>query len=424
MAQTRKTGEATLVWLLALVLVGTGAVSLWRGSHGIDYVPFYLTGKLLNEGRPVYDLKEKAAVIARDTPQLRDRVEANAPMFYPPSAVLLLSPLSFFSLATAKKLFWLFEFGILLGGLLKLSVVAAPRWKPESRMLLMGITLQASAIRGGMELLQIAPLVLGLFCFFLAALIRGHEKTLFCLLVLALALKFTLAPPFLVLAFLFRRAKMAGASLGAVLLFNGIGFLAMGGPEAVRSYRAGLAQVEAFPVNAPDPHLAASAERVDLIYLLNGLFSAPFVARIGVVVVVLGAGVWIVRAWVARPPELPEEISLALFCAPTVCLTLMAVYHHTPDACLLLAPALLFLAFPMLSRTPAVRLFLGSVVFFVVLRPGFRETASLLGSLLHKDRVVLEKMVSSAALTVCLLASLVSLFSKARTADPSAGRTA
>src|SRR5258708_39261954 len=89
---------------------------------------------------------------------------------FPPATGFAMLPLALLPFAQAKILWFVIINLTLVLGIRALVRVAAPSIGPHAWMMIAGIILLSAAIRWGMMLLQGAPFVLGLLCFFVATL--------------------------------------------------------------------------------------------------------------------------------------------------------------------------------------------------------------------------------------------------------------
>jgi hypothetical protein len=144
-------------WFL---LGGAIAVSWLVSRAGIDFPSLYLMGEGIARGIDIYD------------PGILDTVPGRfgAPrpfgLFYPPATGVLLAPLAFLPYEIAKTVWFLLIVGSVVVGAraaVRLARPDAPRrlWLICAAALLLG-----AATRWSMKLLQGAPLVLGLLCWF------------------------------------------------------------------------------------------------------------------------------------------------------------------------------------------------------------------------------------------------------------------
>jgi hypothetical protein len=404
-------GPRAVLRLICLLLFLGSLLNTWQRLYGFDFPYLYVEANLLAHGRPMYAEGQLAQGFHEYAPAAVGNLAlGDGLLYYPPSTGVVCLPLVLFALPVAQQIAFWVSVGILLYGLWRLMAVFAPQWELAWRLLALAVVLNSFVVRSALGLLQAVALVTGLLAFTFLALKEERAPVAFACTVVALCLKMTLGLPFVALLALKRQF---GLLLGALALFgliNGVGFLCVGGVPAFADYRHNLARVDDCPVNSPDPHVTQSAERADWQYFLNGLHPNRALARrVTQALSALALLFLAYAAWRGRRLAANSEL-LAAFLAPLVCLSLLAVYHHTPDCTLLLVPLLLWRAGPpTLSREAAGIWFQGSVFLFACVRPFFRQTAQLLHFLTRLDVRVVEKMLSSALLTVALVAALIAL---------------
>ena len=300
---------------------------------------------------------------------------------------------------------------VLLLGVYRLTKQSAPDWSRSARIAVLLAAQQSITILWGLGMLQVAPLITGLFALFLTASAQERETFMTVLTILALCLKLTLGFPFLLFAALAGRFRVVALSLAGFLLVNTAGLARVGGTGALPDYARQVATVQALGGNAPDPYLPGSFERIDLEYLLNGLrhglrFShGAALALSGLALVFL---FWV--AWQTRTRRDTPEWGTA-FAAPVVCLSLLAVYHHKYDAAILLIPLLLAIRFHSAQESrSARRIFLVAAVLLTCVYPVGRVFAVPLAHLLNTPPLIVERLSYSFLLTLAFAAALKNLF--------------
>ena len=119
-------------------------------------------------------------------------------------------------------------------------------------------------------------------------------------------------------------------------------------------------------------------------------------------------------AWQTRTLRDTPEWARA-FIAPLVCLSLLAVYHHKYDACLMLIPLLFALRRPSMQESRgARRIFLAATFLLACAYPVGRVFAVLMGHLLNMPPLIVERLSYSFLLTLAFAVSLKNLFVFAR----------
>jgi hypothetical protein len=328
--------------LLGLILLAVGFYINWGVTigRGEDFGHLYVMGKSLVRGFNVYIAPDLHPVYL-DMTGSPDWVPWGA--FYTPSAGAATLPLSFLPYGLARAAFFLISSAVLLAGAYQLIELLLPRWHIGYRMLLLGAFFCASANRWAFLYLQAAPLIFGLLCMFVVALQRRRISVAFVTAILGLCVKFSLGLPFIGLALVQRRYKLAVAIVAVFCVVNGIGFLRLGGIEAVRGYQQTMSTLE-WPdqVNYPDFRSPAMT-RTDWPYILNAINLD--IARSAFLGTLLSAASVAVLAWQAwRSRKFARELATtAAFMGPLVSLSLLSVYHHHYDAVSLLAAPLFYL---------------------------------------------------------------------------------
>ena len=330
---------------------------------------------------------------------------------YPPSNAILMLPFAALPFSLARIGLYCVMALVLLLGVYCLSKQAAPEWSRNVRIVVLLAALQSMTVRWGLGMLQIAPLITGLFALFLPAAAQKRETAMTILTALALCLKLTLGFPFLLFAALAGQCRVVALSLTAFLLVNAAGFARVGGTQALSDYARQIATVQALGGNSPDPYFPGSFERIDLEYLLNGLrhglrFSHGLALTLsGLALVFL---LW--AAWHTRTRRDTPEWACA-FAAPVVCLSLLAVYHHKYDAAILLIPLLLAARFHSAQESKtASRIFIAATFLLACAYPVGRVFAVTLSHLLLVKPTIAERLSYSVLLTLAFAASLHCLF--------------
>jgi hypothetical protein len=333
-------------------------------------------------------------------------------MVYPPATGFAVLPLAYLPFQVARVIFFLLSNLILILGARALVRRLVPRADASVWMISVGFLLLAASIRWGMMLLQIAPLMVGLLCFFVVALDRGQARTAIVIATLATALKITLALPFLGVLVIRRRFAGAAVAVGSWLILDAIGFWRMG-KAAFSTYQQNVAKFEvvapSWNINAPDPWLGVSLPRLDWVFLLYGVIRDMPLARLLNLLLAGATALWLVReAWRFR--KTPATLATTyLFLTPLVCLGSLAVYHHQYDASLFLVPILLAWFLSPQLRQPAWSAWLCVPLLFVVLVLPIGAAENVFGKLFGPTGVGLVKLSFPIAITLALVGSLVLL---------------
>ncbi|HEX6241412.1 MAG TPA: glycosyltransferase family 87 protein [Polyangiales bacterium] len=317
------------------LLVGLCASLFNYLRGGVDYAVLHAMALGLANGTNVYELNAPDAVS-----------KGVVGMVYPPATAFVVWPLAYLPYDTAKTLFCLIMNVVLISGVRALVRDAVPRAPAGAWMLAVGVVLASASIRWGMMLLQVAPLMLGLLCWFLVLLWR-RPRAAVAVAALATAFKMTLALPFLGVLLLHRRFVGLVVAGGTWVALNALGFLRFG-PLSFATYRANVAGFEAndasWNINGPDPWVGTTLPRLDWAFLFFGIFGSVPVSRIGNLLASGLTALWLLREGL-RAGVSPSRATTLLFLAPLVCLGSLCVYHHQYDACLYFAPLLLGFAY-------------------------------------------------------------------------------
>jgi hypothetical protein len=315
------------------VLAGGIAVSLTMVRGGVDFPVLYVMGQGVLNGTNVYLPEQTAAFIT-------DFGVDQYGMFYPPATGFLMLPFALMTYGVAKWAFAVLINVAIVFGVRSLVRVAKPDAPPYLWMIAAGVVLASSAMRWGMMLLQVAPLVLALLCWFVSLLHRGKPRAAVAVAIVAMSLKMTLALPFLALLALRRHFIGAATVVGAWVTLNAIGFWRMG-PGAFAHYRRNIGELETLThISSPDPWRPIALPRLDWVSLFYGITADLTFARIAALAV--GAACFLWLAWYAWRHPRPRDLrTTAVFLGATTCLGSLGVYHHQYDAVLFFAPVLL-----------------------------------------------------------------------------------
>jgi hypothetical protein len=300
---------------------------------GVDFPVLYVMGQAMLNGTNVY-LPEQTAAFSTDFGV------AQFGVFYPPSTGFAAMPLALLPYGVAKWAFAVIINLAIILGIRALVRLANPQAAPTVWMIAAGAVLASSAMRWGMMLLQVAPLVLGLLCWFVSLLHRGKPRAAVAVALVAMSLKMTLALPFLGLLALRRHFFGAASVVGAWVMLNAIGFWRMG-PGSFAHYQRSIGDLEAIGhISSPDPWRPIALPRLDWVSLFYGITEDLTFARGAALAVTAACFLWL--AWQALRTPRPHDLrTMAVFLGATTCLGSLAVYHHHYDAILFFAPALL-----------------------------------------------------------------------------------
>lgn len=390
-----------------LLGIAIGWISYRHRGEDLGYV--YLLAQAVVHGRNAYD----ADVQQQLARQYLDFVPS-ARMYYPPSSGVLFLALLPVRFGIAKFLFFWLMTGALIGGLWTAMAVFLRETPPARRFLVLGLLMCCSANRWGFQLLQAAPLILGLLGLYMAALHRGRTGLAGVLLTVVVLLKVTLALPFIGLALLKKRWQLVAAALFCFAVINVALFARMGGMTAYQDYSRSIAQQD-MPGQHDyiDPRLPTSLPRLDWSSLLAAVGTPVKAAKAAGALLSIGSLLYLVVLG-RRSKRFADDGALqAAFVGPLTGLGLLCVYHHHYDSNLLLLPVVLSLGMPALRRLPGVKLFAVVVLFYDGLYPVSQAqnlAGRLMGSSPHAwDVIVALKMLGSVCVTAAFAASLFAL---------------
>jgi glycosyl transferase family 87 len=400
MKETKSLVLDRLLLLAGVGLVAAGIVFGWsRAQRGPDFAVVRAMAVGVATGTNVYLLNDPGAV-----------GEGVVGMVYPPAIGFAVLPLAFLSDAVGRVAWFLVMNATLVLGIRSLVRFALPSARDHVWLIASGLVLFSSAVRWGMMLLQGAPFMLGLLCFFIVALCTDKPRLALALATLAVAFKMTLALPFLGLLLLYRRFAAFAFSGAAFVALNALGFLRMG-VGAFATYQHNVAVFEAIGptnINGPDPWMGITLPRLDWVFLFYGITRDLPASRIANLVCTAIVGLWLLREalWFRPPGRLPET---TMFLAALVCLGSLCVYHHQYDVCLFFAPLLLILfGSRSVPRPPWASLLVLPLSLMIAFLPiGAAQHAVEIA--LGPEWVGLLKLTFPVSLTLALLGSLVLL---------------
>jgi hypothetical protein len=323
---------------IAPLLLSAGVAVSWLASKrmGMDFASYHLMARALVERLPIYSSDYQHSVFP-------GQYGLGAPpgMFYPPATGFALLPFAFFSYPTGQLAFLALMLLLVVLGVRAIVRAARPFSGNEIWMATSGIVLLSSCIRWGTTPLQGAPIVFALLSLFAVALYFARWNLALGLAIIVTTFKITLALPFLGGLLLYRRYGATLITMVSWGLLNFVGFLRLGGGEALRGYRANMAVVEAlYQINTPDPWDPISIPRLDWTYLFNGLTGQLLASRMLGMALSVATALWLASAALRLRQPLSLR-ALGAFLSAFVCLGTLAIYHHQYDVSLFVAPLLL-----------------------------------------------------------------------------------
>ncbi len=408
MSSDSVTRQRVLTGLAALVLAA-GLYANWRTAApaGVDFASLYVMGRGIASGVNIYDPSVAAEFPAKYG------VMVPAGMFYPPATGFSMLPFALVPFALGRMLWLLAMDAMLVFGVRSLVKRLAPSAQSHVWLLFAGVILLSSALRWAMLLLQGAPFVLGLLCWFVAALHGGRTRLATALAIVAVAMKMTLALPFVGLLMLQRRFGAVVASGATWIALNVLGFLRMGS-GAFHDYQSSVGKLEAFgDINSPDPWNVNTSPRLDWTSLFYGTTGNLPVSRLATLALAGLVALWLLReGYRAKDPR--SLRSTAFFLAPLVCLGSLCVYHHHYDAGLFYAPVLVlyFVVGLRKLRGPGLWLMLPLLALLLLLPIGVVQNVA--GSLLGARGIGLMKLSFPVAFSCALVGSLILLSTNER----------
>jgi hypothetical protein len=399
------TGAALL--LLAGLLLNFSTIY----DGGVDFPSLYVMGRGVLTGENIY-----APEVAATFPE-RYGVDVPMGMFYPPATGFTMLPFAALPYQAGKLLWFLVMEAVLILGIRRLVKVLSPRSGEHVWLLLAAIVTLSAAVRWGMILLQGAPFIVGLLCWFVAAQESNRPRTAAALAVLAVAMKMTLSLPFLGLLLLRRRLMATMLAGGTWMLLNILGFWRMG-PQSLPDYRVSVAGLEAFGnINSPDPWNVRTSPRLDWTALFYGVSGNIALSRLATLAAAALVSLWLLReGWRVRAPF--DVRSTALFLPPLVCLGSLCVYHHHYDLSPFFVPVLLWLFVLRPVAQPRWAVWLSLPLLAMMLLLAFGKAQDVAGALLGETGIGLLKLSFPVALTLSLCGSLLVLWRGLREAQP------
>jgi len=388
---------------LALFIAGLLASLHVAPRQGSDFLSFYMMGKGILTGANIYD-----AAPRREITDLLGLV-GPAGMFYPPATGFVVAPFSALPYDFAKYAWFLTLNLAVILGVRALVRFSAPRAESYVWMCAVGLVLLSACLRWGLMLSQVAPLVLGVLCFFFVALYSDRPRLAVALAVLATACKMTLAVPFVGLLLLRRRVFAAGIVGGAWMLLNVVGFLRLG-KGAFGVYMANIATVDSLSIgtniNMPNPWAGISLPRTDWTFFLYGLTGNYAAARLASLAGCALLSLYLLYLGLrARAPH--SRLTGAAFLGPLIALGTVCVYHHQYDLCLFIAPVLIAYFNRNTTSTPGIALVLMAPLLLMIFLLPIGAAQSLLESQFGPIGFAFLKLSFPIAVTLALVGLLL-----------------
>lgn len=373
------------------------------GGGGLDFPVLYETGRGIAFGTDVYTSFDAEYYRARYT-------VTQYGMFYPPSTGVAVLPLALLPYGVAKWSFTVLTLVVVIFGVRELFRLRPGAVGPSAWYIAAAVVLASAAMRWGAMLLQVAPLVFGLLCLFIAALHRARPRLAIGIAMFVLCLKVTLAPPFLGLLLVYRKFGAVFAMVTAWIGINAFGFWRFG-PGSFAGYRSNVAVLEDInQISSPDPWRPVALPRLDWVSLGYGLTGNLPLSRILSAGLAVGFGLWIFREWLRGSPALTPR-NTALFLPALVCLSSCGMYHHQYDAVMFFAPV--FITWICLERRVTPALVLCAPLVLMILALPIGKVQDLLEHSLGLFGVGLLKLSFPVAFTLAMIGSTLHLSSHA-----------
>jgi hypothetical protein len=400
--------ESRLLTVAGIVLLLGGIGAGWSRvrTGGTDFSVFHAMGVGILRGVNVYELN--------DPGQTRENVGGvHYPpgimglIVYPPATGFAMAPLALLPLREATILWFLILNATVILGVRSLVRLVSPTAPPATWTIAAGVVLLSAAIRWGMMLLQGAPLVLGLLCFFVVAVHTDRPRLATGLAALAMIFKTTLALPFVGLLLLARRFGAVVACGVTWVALNCLGFLRMGS-LAYPAYRRSVADFDALGegnINSPDPWSVVARPRLDWVTLFYGIGHNLRAARLASLLCSAFVVTWLLRVALRRRARHTASGTSA-FLAPLLCLGSLCVYHHHYDLCLFFAPLIIAVLGASDLRRPIWAVMLAMPLVAIILFLPIGPAQALAESLLGLRGVGLLKLAFPVALTLALVGSM------------------
>lgn len=390
----------TSKWSLALglaVLAGGIAVNLLMVGGGVDFPVIYVMAQGILHGTNVY-LPEQTAAFATEYGV------SQYGMFYPPATGFAALPFALVPYVVAKWSFAIVINVAIVFGIRGLVRLAKPDAGPHVWMIAAAIVLASSAMRWGMMLLQVAPLVLGLLCLFVSLLHRDKPRAAVAVAIAAMSLKMTLSLPFLALLALRRHFVGAATVIGAWVMLNVIGFWRMGAGSFAH-YQRNIGELETMGhISSPDPWRPIALPRLDWVSLFYGVTGDLTIARTAALSAAVACFLWL--AWRALRTPRPHDLrTTAVFLGAATCLGSLGVYHHQYDAVLFFAPVLLGLLLLDWKFRWSYLLIAPLVVMILLLPIG--KAQAVMASIMGLTGIGLLKLSFPVAFTLALIGCLL-----------------
>lgn len=394
--------------LLALLLVSTFIFFLmrgpWRAFHGrgADFAaPYVSTLKFARGQNPYTSTGFIEYWHASGAASSQVTNESGQRPIYPPSAFVILWPLSMLSWPAALGAFETVSIGLVLG----LVVYLARPLDVRAKLLFAAYALMLAPLSAGLGVANLSIPALSL-CL-LAVLLAGDGRELLAGTVLAISicLKPTTGLPGLVYLLFCRRWRACGYALGLSAIVSGVALWRMHYLQWQADYHSNLNYLFS-PVGAASYKAGGRFDLLNLQVPLYGLTRNGFAADILTWALVLGLGVWW-TTFILRQPALVFRLESA---AVVLLLGLLPVYQRNYNAGFVLLP--LLWAFMNTEKRAAKAILILGVAFVVPTEAFLRNTLAHLPSGRLWDGVVMPHvswaLVAYIVILLCAMRSTLS----------------
>ncbi len=394
---------------IAGALIARRAFNEW----GHDLAQLYMSAWLLREGRNVYDM-----AVQHDGYLRHIGAVTTWGHFYPPASAVALLPATLIPYWLARELWFYAGIAVMLYGMWRFMAAYVPGWDRSLRVLVLGALMCTACIRWGFKVAQPAAMVLGLFGLFLAELKTRRGWTLLASAGFVGCVKVTFGIPFLLIALAQRRLRVAAGLLVIWGSMNLVGILGMGGFPILADYRANMADFErADQLNYPDPRGSNSLARTDWPYVLNAV--DPELRRNSAIGHALTLAIFAWLAWEllrAKKSTMNGDLATLALTGPAASISMLSVYHHHYDMCILLLPLIGYLGRRELYEQKAAWAYIGAVGLYAGFYP-YAKFGELVERLLGPDSVLLTKPLACVVCIVAMAASAKVLHTTLKRSD-------
>jgi hypothetical protein len=377
---------------------------LWLIVESDDLSMIYLAAKMLLHHQSPYNAYLAYLMSLKFLPG-PDQWDKPYYIVYPPSAVLLVAPMTLVRYQAVTTPWFLLNFVAYSGGVFVLirSVFAKLPWQYAVSISLLPVL----GTYFGFCILctQFAAVLAGLVFVFVAGEITDKRAVGWICGAIVICVKPTFALPIVGLYLLQRRYKELASLAALFVALNLAGFLLIGHISAIHQWQNATVMLEREPINVIDPRGPRGMDRTDVAYLAMGIFDNVGIAKAVAYIVDIVA---LAIIGLLAAPAMRLEDRTAAICAataPLTLLTLMCVYHQRYDLTLIIGPAILYayLIAKQIARLPAFMFLVVVAIESIYDTDRFQPLLSKI----HFLPVFFPKIVESSLLVVLLILSLI-----------------